>query len=157
ANLEASGSTRRGRASVPAEKSAMQRTPACALILAACTLGTPGLARAEGQRELKVHLAQANNDSPYAFVRAKFQPGEVPDPWAVRFFDGQGKEVPYFVWDAITWRVAREGRADWGKRYALLNHAPGDAPEVVAARGQKLEAAKKALPELAAALETEEQ
>ena len=84
--------------------------------------------------ELKVHLTQANNRSPYCFVRAKFQPGEVSDPWAVRFFDAKGAEVPYFVWDSVTWQVAREGRADWGRRYALVNHAPGDSPEVLAAR-----------------------
>src|SRR5262249_34466457 len=77
--------------------------------------------------------------------------------WAARIFDGSGGEVPYFVWDSITWRVAREGRADWGQRYALLNHAPGDAPEVVEARARKLQAAQKALPELAAELEAREQ
>jgi hypothetical protein len=104
-----------------------------------------------------VHLAQANNNSPYAFVRAKFRPGEVVDPWAVRFFDGQGKEVPYFVCDSITWRVAREGRTDWGKRFALLNHGPGDAPQVVEARAKKLEWTKKNLPDLAAGLDALEQ
>jgi hypothetical protein len=40
------------------------------IILAACALGIPELARAEGTRDLRVHLAQANNNSPYAFVRA---------------------------------------------------------------------------------------
>ena len=90
-------------------------------------------------RELKVHLAQANNHSQYAFVRAKFEPDELADPWAVRFFDNQGNEVSYFVWDSITWRAAREGRADWGGRYAPLNHAAGDAPEVRTARGEKIE------------------
>src|SRR5262249_20972263 len=135
----------------------MKLTRACSIILAACALATPGVAYAEAPRELKVHLAQANNDSPYVFVRAKFNPGEVADPWAVRFFDDKGKEVPYFVWDAVTWKVAREGRPDGGKRYALVNHGPGDAREVVEARGKKLEAAKKALPELAAELEAREQ
>src|SRR5262249_39967301 len=77
--------------------------------------------------------------------------------WAARIFDGSGGEIPYFVWDAITWRAAREGRADWGKRYALLNHAPGDAPEVLEARARKLQATQKALPELAAELEAQEQ
>src|SRR5262249_27399104 len=61
-------------------------------------------------------------------------------------FDDKGKEVPYFVWDSITWRVARLGRADWGQRYALLNHAPGDAPEVVEARARTPQAAQKGLP-----------
>jgi hypothetical protein len=135
----------------------MKLTNVCWILLVASVLGVPQPARAEGPRELKVHLAQANNDSPYAFVRAKFEPGEVADPWAVRFFDDKGKEVPCFVWDSITWRIAREGRADWGKRYALLNHAPGDAPEVLEARGRKLQAAKKALPDLAAELEAREQ
>src|SRR5262249_35629304 len=135
----------------------MRLTKACWIILAVCALGVSGQSGAETDRELKVHLAQANNDSPYAFVRAKFQPGEVADPWAVRFFDGQGKVVPYFVWDSVTWHVAREGRADWGKRYALLNHAPGDAPEVIAARAQKLQAAKKALREPGAELEGQKQ
>src|SRR5262249_2865323 len=124
------------------------RTRRGRLILRPVGFGPPNLARAGGPRGLKVHLPQPNNNSPYAFVRAKFKPGEVGDPWAVRFFDDKGKEIPYFVWDAITWRAAREGRADWGKRYALLNHAPGDAPEVLEARARKLQATQKALPEL---------
>src|SRR5438445_12828281 len=103
------------------------------LLLAAGALGISGSACAGEKSELKVHLAQANNDSPYAFVRAKFKPGELADPWAVRFFDDKGAEVPYFVWDWVTWQVAREGRAGWGHRYALLNHAPADAPEAVQA------------------------
>src|SRR5262249_41042346 len=135
----------------------MKLTQACWIILAACALGSPERAGAEGTRELKVHLAQANNNSPYAFVRAKFKPGEVADPWAVRFFDDHGKEVPYFVWDSITWRVAREGRPDWGQRYALLNHAPGGAAEGIEARARKLQAVQKALPEVAAELEAQEQ
>src|SRR5262249_46791162 len=127
------------------------------IVLAAWAFHIPSLAQAQTNRELKVHLAQANNDSPYAFVRAKFNPGEVADPWAVRFFDEKGTEVPYFVWDFVTWRVAHEGRADWGYRYALINHAPGDAPEVLQARSQKLQWAKKNLPELGAKLEAREQ
>ena len=106
---------------------------------------------------LAVHVCQANNRSPYAFVRAKFQPGEVADPWAVRFLGPDGKEVPYFVWDSVTWKVAREGRADWGHRYALLNHGPGDAPEVLEARGRKLEWARRKLPELAARLAAQDE
>ena len=66
----------------------------------------------EPRHQLTVHLVQANNDSSYSFVRAKFEPGEVTDPWAVRFFDPRGGEVPYFVWDSVTWKAAREGRAD---------------------------------------------
>jgi hypothetical protein len=134
----------------------MTPTRVFAVALAACAFVTAGPARAQAPRELKVHLAQANNDSPYAFVRAKFDPGEVADPWSVRFFDEKGNEVPYFVWDSVTWRVAREGRADWGKRYAVLNHGPGDSPQVVEARGKKLEAARKTQPELAAALEAKD-
>jgi hypothetical protein len=134
----------------------MKPTTACRILLVTCTLAIPGWAHAEGKRELKVHLVQANNDSPYAFVRAKFQPGEVADPWAVRFFDARGAEVPYFVWDSVTWRVAREGRADWRHRYALLQHAPGDAPEVREARARKLQAARTNLPELGAKLEAQE-
>jgi hypothetical protein len=127
------------------------------VLLAACALVIPGQASGAETRKLNVHLAQANNESPYAFVRARFNPGEVSDPWAVRFFDDEGKEVPYFVWDSITYWVAREGRADWGKRYALINHAPGTAPEVIEARGRKLEAMKKAMPELAIEIEAQEQ
>jgi hypothetical protein len=134
----------------------MKRTPLCWLLLALSAVGIPGAASAQEQRELKVHLAQANNNSPYVFVRAKFKPGEVTDSWAVRFFDDKGDEVPYFVWDSLTWRVAREGRPDWGKRYALINHGPGDATEVAEARTKKIEAAKKNLPALGAALEAEE-
>jgi hypothetical protein len=135
----------------------MKLSKACCTLLAAWVVLVPGRADAEGTRELKVHLAQANNNSPYAFVRAKFEPGEVADPWAVRFFDDQGAEVPYFVWDSVTWQVAREGRADWGHRYALINHAPGDAPEVRDARAEKLRWAKKNLPEVGAKLEAQEE
>ncbi len=107
--------------------------------------------------ELNVHLVQANNDSPYCFVRAKFEPGEVMDPWAVRIFDQQGNEAPYFVWDSVTWRVACQGREDWGHRYALLNHHPGDAPEARDMRPRRLEAAKQQLPELGAMLAAQDE
>jgi hypothetical protein len=127
------------------------------VLMAAWVIGIPGWANAAGNRELKVHLAQANNDSPYAFVRAKFKPGEVADPWAVRFLDDKGTVVPYFVWDSVTWRVAQQGRADWGHRYALINHAPGATPEVREARDQKLKGTRKNLPELGAKLEAEQQ
>lgn len=158
----------------------MKRAPIWRFVIAATVLGMCGTARAAENRELKVHLAQANNNSPYAFVRAKFEPGEVSDPWAVRFFTPDGKEVPYFVWDAVSWKEAREGRADWGHRYALLNHAPGNIPEALAAggdkikedypellakglhlgalasRGEKIEEAKRKLPELGAELAAED-
>jgi hypothetical protein len=135
----------------------MKLTSALAITLTTCTLAIPTRVAAQPHRELKVHLAQANNDSPYAFVRAKFHPGEVADPWAVRFFDEKGVEVTYFVWDTVSWQVAREGRTDWGQRYALLNHAPGDTPDVREARGQKLQWTIKKLPELGARLEAQEQ
>jgi hypothetical protein len=135
----------------------MKLIPASWIILAACAFALPTRANAEEKRQLEVHLAQANNNSPYAFVRAKFNPGEVADPWAVRFFDEKDVEIPYFVWDSVTWRVAQEGRADWGQRYALLNHAPGDAAEVVEARARKLEATRKTIPDLAAKLDAPEQ
>jgi hypothetical protein len=134
----------------------MKPTKASWILFVACMFHLPAWAYARTERELKVHVAQANNDSPYVFVRAKFQPGEVADPWAVRFFDAKGAAVPYFVWDVVTWRVAREGRDDWGHRYALINHAPGDAAEVLKARAQKLEASKK-LSALGAKLEAQEQ
>jgi hypothetical protein len=134
----------------------MKVTNLCWIMFAAGVINIPNLAHAQGNRELKVHLTQANNNSPYAFVRAKFKPGEVTEPWAVRFFDEKGTEVPYFVWDSITWRVAQEGKPDWGHRYALINHAPGDAPEVLEARAGKLQGAKKNLPELAAILEAQD-
>jgi hypothetical protein len=122
-------------------------------VIAALTLWSVSLAaRADAVRTLEVHLAQANNDSGYAFVRAKFEPGEVGDPWAVRFLDDTGAEVPCFVWDSVSWRVAREGREDWGKRFALLNHAPGDAPAAREARAQKLAWASVGLPALGAKL-----
>jgi hypothetical protein len=126
---------------------------ALAWLMAAAPMG----AHAQANRELKVHLVQANNSSPYAFVRAKFEPGELADPWAVRFFDEQNAEVPYFVWDSVTWRVAREGKTEWGNRYALINHAPGDAPEIAEARGKKLEWTRKSFPELAQKLDRQEQ
>lgn len=106
--------------------------------------------------EFKVHLAQANNDSPYSFVRAKFEPGEVSDPWAVSFTDEHGVDVPYFVWDAVGWGVARNGRADWGKRYALLNHGPGNDPVAVLARDEKLAWAAEHMPQVGAKLAAQE-
>jgi hypothetical protein len=135
----------------------MKRATTWSILLVACALATPGWANAGQRLELKVHVAQASNNSPYVFVRAKFKPGEVKDPWAVRFFDSKGAEVSYFVWDAVSWRVAREGRADWGQRYALINHGPGDAPEVVEARANKLQWARKNLPELGEKLEAQDQ
>lgn len=111
----------------------------------------------EAPRQLQVHLAAANNQSPYAFVRARFEPGEVVDPWSVRFFDEAGAEIPYFVWDKITWGIARDGRADWGCRYALLNHGPGNAPEALTARREKLAWAAKNTPDLAARLVVQEE
>jgi hypothetical protein len=135
----------------------MKLEKACWILMAACILGGAARAGAEEKRTFEVHLAQANNDSPYAFVRAKFQPGEVADPWAVRFFDDKGAEIRSFVWDSITWRTAREGREDWGNRYALVNHAPGDGPDAAAARADKIQWAKKNLPELGAKLEAQEQ
>ncbi len=74
----------------------MARLPSATVgCIAALLLGTLAASPAFGQeprRELTVHLAQANNSSPYAFVRAKFAPGEVADPWAVRFCDPQGRD-----------------------------------------------------------------
>jgi glyoxylase-like metal-dependent hydrolase (beta-lactamase superfamily II) len=127
------------------------------ILLAACAIGVPGRASGEAVAELKVHLVQANNRSPYALVRAKFLPGEVRDPWAVRLFDEKNAEIPYFVWDSVTWRVAEDGRTDWGKRFALINHAPGAAAEARAARGLKREWTRKNLPELGAKLDAQEQ
>ena len=130
----------------------MRLVKACGIIFVTGILLSPGGARGQTARQLIVHLAQANNDSPYAFVRAKFEPGELSDPWAVRFFDEGGAEIPYFVWDSVTWQVARAGRPDWGHRYALMNHAPGNTPEVLEARGRKLQWARTDLPKLAAKL-----
>ena len=127
------------------------------IAIAACVAANLGWTSGQETRELAVHLVQANNDSPYTFVRAKFEPGEVSDPWAVRFFDDQGAEITYFVWDSITWEVAQDGRVDWGHRYALVNHAPGCAPEVLAARGRKLRWAKQNLPELGARFQAQEE
>jgi hypothetical protein len=53
--------------------------------------------------------------------------------------------------------MAREGRTDWGHRYALVNHAPGCAPGVLAARSRKLQWAKENLPELGAKLEAQDE
>ncbi|HEY3233782.1 MAG TPA: hypothetical protein VGJ84_03645, partial [Polyangiaceae bacterium] len=105
---------------------------------------------------LQVHLVQASNDSLYAFVRAKFEPGEVVDPWAVRFFGSDGTEKPYFVWDSMTCKTARDGREDWDHRYAALNHHPGRAPEALQMRAQALEAANQQLPDLGAKLLAED-
>ena len=40
----------------------------------------PPIKPQEPSRELRVHLAQGSGRSSYAFVRAKFRPGEVEDP-----------------------------------------------------------------------------
>ena len=125
----------------------MKRVAFHAAVVISCILVTYNSAFSQTTRQLRVHLAQANNDSPYTLVRAKFEPGELADPWAVRFFDDKGGEIPYFVWDSVTWGVARKGRADWGERYALVNHAAGDTAEVKGARAKKLEWARKLLPE----------
>jgi hypothetical protein len=127
------------------------------MIIAAWALSSGQGVNAQEQPERKVHLVQANNNSPYAFVRAKFKPGEVTDAWSVRFFDEKQVEIPYFVWDSISWRVAQEGMADWGHRYALINQGPGDTTEVREARAQKLQWTKKNLPELGKKLETQEE
>src|SRR6476659_6313617 len=124
------------------------------LLIATCAADA---AEPKPLRELKIHLAQANNQSNYAFVRAKFEPGELADPYAVRFVDDRGQEVPYFVWDSITWKVAREGRDDWGHQYALINHAPGNSAYNTLARAAKIELAKKNWPELGKKLEAEDQ
>ena len=44
----------------------------------------------EPSKALRVHLVQGSGRSAYTFVRAKFLPGEVEDPWAVQFLDDQG-------------------------------------------------------------------
>ncbi|MBM4020397.1 MAG: hypothetical protein FJ288_19110, partial [Planctomycetes bacterium] len=114
--------------------------------------------RAPGDRRLlNVHACQANNRSPYLLVRAKFRPGEVADARAVKFFAPDGTEVAHSVWDSVTWRVARDGRPDWGGRYALLQHGSGNAQEAREARGKKLEAAKQQLPRLGAELAAEDE
>src|SRR5215471_2913525 len=127
----------------------MKARTASAILLVVGALAL-NAASAQEPRNLEVHLAQAKNDSPYAFVRAKFEPGELTDPWAVRFFDDAGAEIPYFVWDSLTWKVARNGRADWGGRYSQLNHAAGEMPEVAAARDEKILWAKEHMPVLGA-------
>jgi hypothetical protein len=108
-------------------------------------------------RMLPIHVVQANAQSNYTFVRANFRPGEVDDPWAVRFFDPKGKEVPYHVWDAVDWQTAHEGRADWGHQYPLLQHYPGNDPSVKKARAEKLAWAKKYAPAEAAEMEAIEE
>lgn len=78
------------------------------VIVAVLILPTAAFTQSKPIAELAVHVAQANNQTEYAFVRARFEPGEVADPWNVRFSDAQGAEVPYFVWDYADWRTARE-------------------------------------------------
>jgi hypothetical protein len=72
----------------------MRFANACWIVLASWAAGIPGWASAEATRELTVNVAQANNNSPYAFVRVKFLPGEVPDPWSVRFFMAVETRLP---------------------------------------------------------------
>jgi hypothetical protein len=110
-------------------------------------------------REFRVHLAQGSGRSSYTFVRARFLPGEVEDPWAVQFLDGQGRKVAHFVWDSLTWQEAREGATQWGGhgRYALLNHASGDVPGVSEARNRRIEWAEKNIPEIGARLRAQEE
>ena len=112
----------------------------------------------EPSKELRVHLVQGSGRSSYTFVRAKFLPGEVEDPWAVQFLDDQGRKVAHFVWDSLTWQEAREGPTQWGGqgRYALLNHAAGDVPGVFEARNRRIEWAEKNIPEIGARLRAQE-
>ena len=113
----------------------------------------------KSSKELRVHLAQGSGRSSYSFVRAKFLPGEVEDPWAVQFLDDQGRKVEHFVWDSLTWREAREGPAQWGGkgRYALLNPASGDVPGVTEARNARIEWAEKNNPEIGAKLRAQDE
>src|SRR5262245_46448991 len=123
-------------------------------------LGAYSIAQVAGQepiRELPIHVVQASGQSGYTFLKAKFQPGELSDPWAVRFFDPKGKEIEYFVWDSVDWQTAREGRPDWGGQYALLQHYPGNDPAVKKARAEKLAWARKFMPDEGAELEAVEQ
>src|SRR5262245_9501537 len=128
------------------------------LSIAMLAIATPAFAQdSDALRKLPVHIVQANAQSNYAFVRANFRPGEIDDPWSVRFFGAKGKEVPYHVWDSVDWQTAHEGRADWGKQYPLLQHYPGNDPNIKKARAEKLTWAKKFLPAEAAELEALEE
>lgn len=116
------------------------------------------LARAvEPVRTLPIHVVQASGQSNYTFLRANFRPGEIEDPWSVRFFDPKGQEIEYFVWDAVDWQTAREGRSDWGHQYPLLQHYPGNDPGVKKARVDKIAWARKFLPAEGVELEALEQ
>jgi hypothetical protein len=135
-----------------------QRLKPATLVIALLWIAAPTRAQDGGPvRTLAVHIVQASGQSNYAFVRANFRPGEVDDPWTVRFFDPRGNEVPYHVWDAVDWQTAREGRADWGKQYPLLQHYPGNDPAVKKARAEKLAWAKRFMPAEAAEMEAIEQ
>lgn len=125
---------------------------------AVMTLVLPAVVLSQSQpvAELKVHLAQANNRAGYAFVRARFEPGELSDPWAVRFLDSKGREVPYFVWDFVDWRTAQQGRPDWGGQYPLLAHHPGNDPKVVTARQEKIAWARDHWPDVGHKLEEQQ-
>jgi hypothetical protein len=136
----------------------LQHLKPAALVLALLWFAAPARAQEDKPlRTLAVHVVQASGQSNYALVRANFRPGEVDDPWAVRFFDAKGKEVPYHVWDAVDWQTAQEGRADWGKQYPVLQHYPGNDPNVKKARTEKLAWAKKFMPAEAAEMEAIEQ
>jgi hypothetical protein len=113
----------------------------------------------ESFKELRVHLVSGSRQSSYSFVRAKFLPGEVQAPWAVRFLDDQGHEIRHFVWDSLTWQEAREGPVQWGGkgRYALLNHASGDGPEASKARTRRIEWAEGNIPEIGARLRAQDE
>src|SRR5262245_56977461 len=132
----------------------LQRLNPAMVLIVLLWIAAPALAQ-EGDplRTLPVHVVQASGQSDYAFVRANFRPGEIDDPWAVRFFDAKGKEVPYHVWDAVDWQTAHVGRPEWGKQYPLLQHYPGNDPNVKKARAEKLAWAKKFAPAEAAEME----
>src|SRR5262245_26207633 len=144
-----------------------RHAPTClAIFLFACVIvaaDEPGAERStkpnELSKELRVHLVQGSRPSSYTFVRAKFLPGEVEDAWSVQFLDEQGREVPHFVWDSLTWQEAREGSAEWGGngRYALLNHAAGDVPGVTEARTRRIEWAEKNFPAVGATLRAQDE
>jgi prepilin-type N-terminal cleavage/methylation domain-containing protein len=119
-----------------------------AVLMAVMPFSGAVAARSQPVAELKVHLAQANHRAAYAFVRARFEPGELSDPWAVRFLDPKGSEIPYFVWDCADWRTAQEGRREWGGQYPLLQHHPGNDPKVVTARQEKIAWAEEHWPDI---------
>jgi hypothetical protein len=55
------------------------------------------------RQTIRVDLPRNHERCDYHVLQINFKPGEIEDPWHVRFTD-KGSDVPFFVWDDTRWR-----------------------------------------------------